>query len=1240
MSPLCVVCGTTIRHRLPAQQCSRCLLELARVGSKIASPPLSGSLLTQGGLLNPSQVRHFGDFELLHEIARGGMGVVYRAQQISLGRPVAVKMILAGQLATPDLVERFRLEAQAAAKMDHPRIVPIYEVGEHETQHYFAMKLVEGGSLGDSMSRFCLRSLDVGELKLIRQRERDIASLLLKIADALAYAHARGILHRDVKPNNILLERGDEPLLTDFGLAKASTESGSLTHSGVVLGSPSYMAPEQAAGGTKAITTAVDVYGLGAVLYEMLTGRPPFVGVDAVATLRRLQDEEVEPVERLTPAAHSDLVTICHRCLEKDPVARYPSVLAVAEELESFLQGKPIRARPISSAERFRRWCSRRPAIAALGGTVIITACLALTAVLWQWRRAEAANTGLVRSLRHSERQRTEQLVEANEAPRAVALLAARLRQDPEDTGAAMLAMSVLEQRNFGLAVSSSVSHGNGVSLNRVQVHANGEDVVTAGNDGRAWLWTIKRIGEASEVPSDAITSQVSGSPCFEFRTNRPPLEHAAPVRWVEFCHDPKHDLVATASDDHTARVWRVADAMPLCPPLRHDGPVRMVVFEPGDRRVATASADGTVRLWDAMTGAAAAAPLPQDGPVSSVAFSHDGRWLAAGYSGGAKIWEVQHLQSGARFIMPVRGTVNALHFDPADRQLLTVAHEGAGVNIWNLTDGRLAFACPTHGDRSWSSEYSIDGSRVVTCSGRWGRLWDTTSGRQIGAELPHYYAVLNARFTPDGGRLATFSWDSMVRFWDSAAGQPSGEPLLHTHPVLEGEFSSSGDRLVTLSGPWDSTRRFGTTQMRLWDLRARGARPLRFSSGAFLSALSFSSDGSRVAAADFRGRLWILDASTAKLLVGPLTNGTTYLRGLAWTPDGHRVVASSMDGTVRVWDAESGLCRVGPAQVLSTTLTTSLSRNGSRLMVGGQGGHVALWDTQSAQIRPLSSQHRGDVNGTDVSPDGRLAASGAEDGTVGIYDVASAERLHFIHAHDDEVLSVQFSPDSQRLLTASHDTTARLWDVRNGTSVGSAMHHEAQVVVGMWSPDGRRIVTAARDGTARIWDARTGTPLYEPLRHRSALRGASFSPDSRRVVTEDHIGLRVWDVETGDPLTLTLPHSTMTGIGFNSQGLQVTFSPDGQRIAHATGSADVVIYEVPVPQSSVPAWFPELLEAVIGAALSSEGVTEKVEPSALVKVQSKLSQVGADDFYGRWARWYLEVDPNRPRYSAWGNQR
>jgi serine/threonine-protein kinase len=297
----------------------------------------------------------------LEEIAHGGMGVVYKARQVSLNRPVALKMILAGRLATEADVKRFHTEAEAAANLDHPNIVAIYEVGVHEGQHYFSMQLIEGQSLSQQIARF-------------GQDYRAGAQLLAKVARAVHFAHQRGILHRDLKPANILIDAKGEPHVTDFGLAKRLDVESDMTLSGAVLGTPHYMAPEQAQGKVKQLSAAADIYSLGAILYQLLTGRPPFQADTPLEVMRKAIEQEPARPSSIQKHIDRDLETICLKCLEKDPKRRYGSAEALAEDLERWLRGEPITARPVGAWERTVKWAKRRPGVAALA----MVSCLAL----------------------------------------------------------------------------------------------------------------------------------------------------------------------------------------------------------------------------------------------------------------------------------------------------------------------------------------------------------------------------------------------------------------------------------------------------------------------------------------------------------------------------------------------------------------------------------------------------------------------------------------------------------------------------------------------------------------------------------------------------------------------------------------------------------------------------------------------------------------------------------------------
>src|SRR6516225_10234728 len=376
----CRKCGVKIFSDAPEGLCTGCVLESAlgtftetvagvadsghfeKVASDDAVPPSDSKMPARAAKL----LGELGDYELLEEVGRGGQGVVFRARQKSLNRIVALKVIGLGQWATQAHLKRFRLEAEAAASLDHPCIVPIYEIGDRDGQCYFSMKFVEGGQLDEVVAH---------EPVSIRQA----AELVAKVARTVHYAHEHGILHRDIKPGNILLDKKGEPHLTDFGLARLVESESEITRTVEVLGTPSYMAPEQAAGNNIKLTRATDVYGLGAVLYQLLTGHPPFAGGTTYETIKLLLETEPRLPRLWNQKVDRDLSTICVKCLEKDPKRRYSSALALAEDLEHWLKHEPIRAKPSGVFVHGRKWVRRKPAIAALIASLVALAA----AIVW-----------------------------------------------------------------------------------------------------------------------------------------------------------------------------------------------------------------------------------------------------------------------------------------------------------------------------------------------------------------------------------------------------------------------------------------------------------------------------------------------------------------------------------------------------------------------------------------------------------------------------------------------------------------------------------------------------------------------------------------------------------------------------------------------------------------------------------------------------------------------------------------
>src|SRR5437867_6886101 len=363
---ICRNCGAKIFSDAPEGLCTGCVLEAA-IGGAVAGgddpgrPASSMQATPPNDVAPPSKktaraaelLGELGDYELLEEIGRGGQGVVFRARQKSLNRTVALKVIGLGEWATKAHLKRFRLEAEAAASLDHPGIVPIHEVGERDGSCYFSMKLVEGGQL-DEVVRHEQMSI------------RRAVELIAKVARTVHYAHEHGILHRDIKPGNILLDKSGEPHLADFGLARLVETESTLTRTKDLMGTPSYMAPEQAVGNNAQITRATDVYGLGAVLYQLLTGHPPFAGGTTYEIIKLLLETEPKQPRLLNPKVDRDLSTICLKCLEKDPQRRYSSALALAEDLECWLRHEPIRARHTGVFTRARKWVRRNPTTALL----------------------------------------------------------------------------------------------------------------------------------------------------------------------------------------------------------------------------------------------------------------------------------------------------------------------------------------------------------------------------------------------------------------------------------------------------------------------------------------------------------------------------------------------------------------------------------------------------------------------------------------------------------------------------------------------------------------------------------------------------------------------------------------------------------------------------------------------------------------------------------------------------------
>lgn len=1034
----CTECGAAIPPGAEDGHCSQCLFSLGldkpdTTDTTLARPDLTPLL---GRSAPPIGVKfhYFGDYELLAEIARGGMGIVFKARQISLNRRVALKVVSSGTLATEELVKRFKAEAEAAAGLAHPNIVPIYEIGEHGGQHYFSMGLIEGLNLRQALSQESgeetSRAASVSKAPGIGCGEpRRAAELVSTVARAVHYAHQRGVLHRDIKPSNILIDAEGTPHLTDFGLAKLVEKESTLTHPNAIMGTPAYMSPEQARGDTKEVTTAADVYALGAVLYETLTGSPPFTGDTSNNVLRQVLDQEPRPPSSSSPNVDRDLDTICLKCLEKDPRRRYGSADALGNELDRWLRHEPILARPITTFERAQKWVRRRPTIAALAASLALAFVGGFAGVTWQWQRAQRERDAAEHNLYVANMNLTRPAWEQNNI-QGLRKLLDETEAFP-DRGFEWYYCDRLLHRNL------KTLYGHFGPVRSAIFSPDSQKVVSGSDDGTVRFW-------------DAGT----GKEILVFR------EHATAVHAIALSPDGK--FVLTGHGDGTATVLEAVSAKELFTLKATIGEIRSVAFSPDGKRIAISGRDGSAEVWDPVSRAKLFDLRGHTDAVWALTFSPDGRRIAtASWDGTAKLWDAtdgSELQS----LGPHAGRVWAVAFSLQND--LVATGDDLAVRVWRVDGGKQIVKYNGHATVVYSVAFSPDGRTILSASeDQTARLWEMSSDK-VSILKGHVRPVYSAVFSPDGQRIMTTGWDQTVKIWQVPMHDERPVFTGHKKKVNSVAFSPDGERVITASD--DQTAR-------VWEAASgKELLVLRGHKAAVHSAV-FSPDGQRIVTSSDDRTATVWEATTGQNLLSIRAHGQR-VYSVDISPDGKRIVTGSADLTAKVWDAATG------KELLTLThhgavRSVAFSPNGKCIVSGGgswEDKAVRIWDAHTGK-KLLTIRANSPAHSVAFSRDSRRVVCAFVDWTAGVWDAIDGKQLVLLSGHNQEVWAAAFSPDGRRIITGSTDKTAKIWETATGRELLTLNAGNGEPVTSVaFSPAGDRLATASWSKGVAIWEA------------------------------------------------------------------------------------------------------------------------------------------------------------------------